>query len=157
KPRRWAGKVLGCKPGFRRSPVVTIPCHRAGCLPAPSSVAWGAGRVPGEGSVIWVAKSWQRPALRVGFGLTALVACGLLAACTDAPKIGKTADNQSRSIEEAPAGAPAPAPPPAPQASAPEAPAPAPPAASPSEATPPQANDQDRARAEEKALQEERA
>jgi len=59
-------------------------------------------------------------------GLTALLAGGLLAACTDMPKLEK-ADNQPRSAEEQPAGSPAPAPQeqpapetsPAPQSSAP--------------------------------------
>ncbi len=104
--------------------------------------------------MIWVNNGRRRPAPILRAGLTALVACGLLAACSETPKIGKTTDYQSRSIEEAPAGAPASAPPPAPQASAPEAPTPVPPPAQPPAAAPPQANDQDNAPADEKAEEE---
>lgn len=71
----------------------------------------------------WVTERWRRPASLARIGLTAIIACGLLTACSEAPKIGKTADNQSRSIEEAPAGSPAPA---APEASAPKPAAPEP-------------------------------
>jgi esterase/lipase superfamily enzyme len=70
--------------------------------------------------VTWVTERWRRPASLARIGLTAIIACGLLTACSEAPKIGKTADNQSRSIEEAPAGSAAPAAPPAPEASAPK-------------------------------------
>ncbi|CCB66341.1 MULTISPECIES: alpha/beta hydrolase [unclassified Hyphomicrobium] len=72
----------------------------------------------------WVTERWRRPASLARIGLTAIIACGLLTACSETPKIGKTADNQSRSIEEAPAGSPAPAAPPAPEASAPKPAAP---------------------------------
>lgn len=74
----------------------------------------------------WVTERWRRPASLARIGLTAIIACGLLTACSEVPKIGKTADNQSRSIEEAPAGSPAPAAPPAPEASAPKPAAPEP-------------------------------
>ncbi|MBS0252938.1 MAG: alpha/beta hydrolase [Proteobacteria bacterium] len=65
----------------------------------------------------WVSERWRRQGSLAKIGLTAILACGLLTACSEAPKIGKTADNQSRSIEEEPAGSPAPA---APEASAPK-------------------------------------
>lgn len=74
----------------------------------------------------WVTERWRRPASLAKIGLTAIIACGLLTACSEAPKIGKTVDNQSRSIEEEPAGSPAPATPPAPEASAPKPAAPEP-------------------------------
>lgn len=69
----------------------------------------------------WVTERWRRPASLAKIGLTAILACGLLTACSEAPKIGKSADNQSRSIEDQPAGSPAPA---APEASAPKPAAP---------------------------------
>ncbi|CAA2142080.1 alpha/beta hydrolase [Hyphomicrobium sp. ghe19] len=50
--------------------------------------------------MIWVAESWRRPARRTGWGLTILAACGLLAACSEAPKVGKTAQDQRGQIEE---------------------------------------------------------
>ena len=70
--------------------------------------------------MILAANSWRRPAfLRMGFGLTALVACGLLvASCSEAPKIGKAPEPQPPSAEEKST------PGPAPQASAPAKPAP---------------------------------
>jgi esterase/lipase superfamily enzyme len=74
--------------------------------------------------------------------LTALVACALLAACTEAPKMHK-ADNRSRSIEGESAGAPAP------QASAPEAPAP--------EAEPSEAEQQRQAAKDEEAEEQKSA
>lgn len=70
----------------------------------------------------------------MGLGLTAMVACGLLvAACSDAPKIGKAPDAQPTSAEEKSA------PGPAPQASAPAKPAP------PSQAAPPEPEQQSEA------------
>lgn len=83
----------------------------------------------------WVTKRWQRPALLVKAGLTAVVACGLLAACSEMPKIGKTAGNQSSSVEQAPIGTPTskPTPEPAPEASAPEVGVPKPEASAPAE------------------------
>jgi esterase/lipase superfamily enzyme len=84
--------------------------------------------------VISVAKGWYRPALLLRAGLTALVACGLLTGCSETPKIGKNAENQSRSIAEAPATAPAPSPTSSPEASAPEAPAAPSPQVAPSDA-----------------------
>ena len=70
--------------------------------------------------MILAANSWRRPAfLRLGFGLTALVACGLLvASCSETPKIGKAPEPQPPSAEEKSMPAPAP------QASAPAKPAP---------------------------------
>jgi len=68
--------------------------------------------------VISAANGWRWPAsILKNVGLTALMAGALLAGCTEAPKIDKTADNRARSVEEAPAPAPTP------QTSAPETPA----------------------------------
>ncbi|RUP00318.1 alpha/beta hydrolase [Hyphomicrobium sp.] len=91
--------------------------------------------------MVSLAKGWPRSASLWKFGLTALVASGLLSACTEAPRLAKTGEEQTRS-----AGAPAPAPPPSdvavsPAPSGPQATMPPPP-----EATPPQqSHDQDRA------------
>lgn len=73
----------------------------------------------------WVTECRRRASLAT-IGLTTIIACGLLIGCTEAPKIGKTADNQSRAAEEKSAGSPAPSVPPAPEASAPKPAAPAP-------------------------------
>ena len=91
--------------------------------------------------MVSLAKGWPRSASLWKFGLTALVASGLLSACTEAPRLAKTGEEQTRS-----AGAPAPAPPPSdvgvsPAPSGPQATMPPPP-----EPTPPQqVQDQDRA------------
>ena len=85
--------------------------------------------------MIKVNNGWRRSGSLVKAGLAALIASGLVAGCSDAPKIAKTAENQPRSIEEGrPATAPAPAP--APEATAPEAPAQPAPDASPPENKP---------------------
>jgi esterase/lipase superfamily enzyme len=95
---------------------------------------------------------WRWPASLGRCSLTAIAACALLAACTEAPRIGKTADNQSPSISQEPAGGaappaePAPPPQPAPQASAPEAPA-----AQPPEAASPDSKQQEEMKAEKDA------
>jgi esterase/lipase superfamily enzyme len=77
-----------------------------------------------------IAIGWRRPASLIKVSLTVLVLGGLLAACTEAPKIGKTTDGQSRSIDQETAGGPAPTSPapttsPSPEESAPQANAPA--------------------------------
>ncbi|MBY0558660.1 alpha/beta hydrolase [Hyphomicrobium sp.] len=71
--------------------------------------------------MIWVAEGWRRPVRRTGLGLTILAACGLLAACSEAPKVGKDrAEPPSQAQESA-------QPPPPPVANAPAAPEAAPP------------------------------
>ena len=50
--------------------------------------------------MIWVAEGWRRPARRTGLGLTILAACGLLAACSEAPKIGKAVDQEQRPVAQ---------------------------------------------------------
>ncbi|HML27969.1 MAG TPA: alpha/beta hydrolase [Hyphomicrobium sp.] len=80
--------------------------------------------------------------------MTAIVACGLLAACSEMPKIGKTAEDQSRPAEKAQIGAPTakPTAEPVPEASAPKASAPGSEASAPSEAEQQgQASDKDEA------------
>lgn len=73
--------------------------------------------------MIWVAEGWRRPVRRTGLGLTILAACGLLAACSEAPKVGKTVQDQRGQIEETlPPSSPK-------QATAPEWPEAAPPPA----------------------------
>ncbi|MFT3731654.1 MAG: alpha/beta hydrolase [Hyphomicrobium sp.] len=73
-----------------------------------------------EGNVISAAKGWRRPASLVRAGLAVVIASALLAGCTQAPKLAKAPEEQSRSVAEEPAGGAAPPPSPAPQASAPK-------------------------------------
>jgi esterase/lipase superfamily enzyme len=76
--------------------------------------------------VILAGNGRRRPAfLRMGLGLTAAMVCGLLvAACSEAPKIGKAPDSQPPPVEEKSEAAPPPVAAPAPEASTPAKPAP---------------------------------
>ena len=70
--------------------------------------------------MIWGTEGRRRPARRTGFALVILAACGLLAACSEAPKVGKErAEPPSQAQESA-------QPPPLPEANAPAAPESAP-------------------------------
>jgi esterase/lipase superfamily enzyme len=90
--------------------------------------------------VISVAQRWHRPASFTWRTLAALAACGLLGACTEAPKLAKAPSGQPPSIE-AESTRPSNAAPPETKVP-PQAQAPAP------EAAPPQAEYQDRAPSE---------
>lgn len=60
--------------------------------------------------MISVAKACHRAASLLKVGLAAIVVSGMIAGCTERPKIDRAADSQSSSVEEAPAPPPPPAP-----------------------------------------------
>lgn len=72
--------------------------------------------------MISVAKACHRAASLLKVGLTAVVVSGMIAGCTERPKIDRTAENQPSSVENAPAQPPPPAP--SPQATPPSEPSP---------------------------------
>ncbi|MGO4685565.1 alpha/beta hydrolase [Hyphomicrobium sp. 2TAF46] len=71
--------------------------------------------------MIWGTEGWRKPVRRTGFGLAILAACGLLAACSEAPKVGKERAEPPPQAQESAQ------PPPPPEANAPAAPEAAPP------------------------------
>ncbi|MBS0237878.1 MAG: alpha/beta hydrolase [Proteobacteria bacterium] len=70
---------------------------------------------------MWGTEGWRRPARRTGFALAILAACGLLAACSEAPKFSKERAEPPPQAQESAQ------PPPPPEANAPAAPEAAPP------------------------------